>query len=181
MNTTEQMEKGADTKIDVKQEPTTAVERSGERRLRRWDPFEMFDELQDEMARMWGQTWPLMPRRLRRMAPRPTMWAPTVDVYEKDNTLVVKAELPGMKKEDIDVSLDQGDLVVRGERTAESEVKEDQYYRVERNYGSFYRRIPLPAEVSAEQISATYNDGVLEVRVRRPAQTQAEPRRIPLT
>jgi HSP20 family protein len=184
MNTTEYIDSGADTKIDVKQEPTTAVEMSGERHLRRRDPFEMFDELRDEVARLWGLAWPLMPRPLlrplRHMALTPAMWAPTVDVYEKDNTLVVKAELPGVKKDDIDVSLDQGDLVIRGERTAESEVKEEQYYRVERSYGSFYRRIPLPAEVPAEQITATYNDGLLEVRVPRPAQTQAQPRKIPL-
>ena len=145
----------------------------------------MFDELQEEMMRLWGQAWPLRPRPLsrplRRMALTPTRWAPTVDVYEKDNTVTVKAELPGVKKEDIDVTLEQGDLVIRGERKAESEVKEDNYYRMERSYGTFYRRIPLPFEVKAEQSTAQYKDGVLEVRVPRPAHEQPQPQKIPLT
>jgi HSP20 family protein len=178
-------EKNAETKVDVKSETTSAPEKREERRLRRWDPFEMFDEMQDEMMRLWGQAWPLMPRPLsrplRRLALAPTMWTPSVDVYEKDNTLVVKAELPGMTKEDIEVTLDQGDLVIRGERKAESEVKENQYYRLERSYGSFYRRIPLPFEVKAEQITANYTEGVLEVDVPRPAQEQPQPHKIPLT
>ena len=177
-------EKNTEAKVDVKPEATTALEKREERRLRRWDPFEMFDDLQEEMARLWGQAFPLMPRPvsrpLRRMAQAPTMWTPSVDVYEKDGNLVVKAELPGMKKEDIEVALDQGDLVIRGERKAESEVKEENYYRVERAYGSFYRRIPLPFEVKPDQITASYNDGVLEVRIPRPAQERPQPQRIPL-
>jgi HSP20 family protein len=114
------------------------------------------------------------------MALAPTIWRPSVDVYEKDGNLVIKAELPGMKKEDIEVALDQGDLVIRGERKAESEVKEENYYRIERNYGSFYRRIPLPFEVKPDQITASYNDGVLEVRIPKPAQERPQPQRIPL-
>jgi HSP20 family protein len=185
MTTQETTEKGAGTKIDVKPEQTTAVERSGERRGRRWDPFELVDEMQDEMARLWGQAWPLMPRPLmrplRRMGAGPTMWMPTVDVYEQDDTVVVKAELPGLKKEDIEVTVDQGDLVIHGERTAESEVKEEHYYRAERSYGSFYRRIPLPPDVKTEQITATYKDGLLEIRVPKSAREQPLPRRVPLT
>jgi HSP20 family protein len=170
----------AETKGDVKPEATTAPQRRVGRRLRRRDPFEMFGELQDEMMRLWGQAWPLMPRPLRRMALMPTRWTPTTNVYEKDNTLVVKAELPGVKKEDIDVTLDRGDLVIRGERKAEREVKEENYYRVERSYGSFYRRIPLPFEVNVEQITAEYKDGVLEIRAPRSAQQQPQQQRIPL-
>jgi HSP20 family protein len=75
-----------------------------------------------------------------------------------------------MKKEDIDITLEQGDLVIRGERHAESELKEDAYYRAERSYGRFYRRIPLGFEVKADQIEARYGDGVLEVQVPLPAQ-----------
>ena len=177
-------EKNTEAKVDVKPEATTGLQKREEGGLRRWDPFEMFDEMQQQMARLWGQAFPLMPRPvsrpLRRMALAPTMWTPSVDVYEKDGNLVVKAELPGMKKEDIEVALDQGDLVIRGERKAESEVKEENYYRVERAYGSFYRRIPLPFEVKPEQIMASYNDGVLEVRIPKPAQEQSRPQRIPL-
>ena len=114
------------------------------------------------------------------MALAPTTWMPSVDVYEKDGNVVVKAELPGMKKEDIDITLDQGDLVIRGERKAESEVKEQDYYRLERCYGSFYRRIPLPFEVKPDQITASYTDGVLEVRIPKPPQEQPQPQKIPL-
>lgn len=175
-------EKDTEAKVDVKPEAPAALEKREERRPRRWDPFEMFDELQEEMARLWGQAFPLMPRPvgrpLRRLALAPSTWTPSVDVYEKDGTLVVKAELPGLKREDIEVALDQGDLLIRGERKAESAVKEENYYRVERTYGSFYRRIPLPFEVKPDQITAGYNDGVLEVRIPKPAQSQ--PQRIPL-
>jgi HSP20 family protein len=120
-------------------------------------------------------------RPLRRMALAPTTWSPSVDVYEKDNTLMVKAELPGVKKEDIAITLDQGDLLIRGERKAEHEVKEEQYYRMERSYGSFYRRIPLPSGVKADQIKATFNDGVLEVRIPTPAQEQPQEQKVPLS
>lgn len=139
---------------------------------RRWDPFTQLDALQDELQRIWGQTWPLMPRPLsgplRRLSLAPSAWAPTMDLFEKNGALVVKAELPGVKKEDIEVKVEQGDLVIRGARTVESEVKEEEYYRMERSHGSFYRRIPLPFDVQAEQITADFTDGLLEVRVPRP-------------
>jgi len=103
-----------------------------------------------------------------------------MDVYEKDNNIVVKAELPGLKKEDVEVELDNGSLVIRGESKTESEVKEDAYYRMERTSGSFYRRIPLPVEVEPQQVEATMTDGVLEVRIARPAESKPEARKIPV-
>lgn len=112
-----------------------------ERRLRLWDPAEMFEE----MTRFWGEAWPVALRPLtwplRRLTEAPT-WLPRMDVYERDDTLVVKAELPGVKKEDTEVTLERGDLIIRGERKAEQEVKEENYYRLERTYGSFFRRLP---------------------------------------
>lgn len=151
-------------------------------RLRRWDPLELFEEMQEEMARLWGETGPLAARRLtwplRRFSPAPMAWMPRMDVYEKDNTLVVKAELPGVKKEDIEVAVDNGDLVIRGERQAEQEVKEENYYRMERTSGSFYRRLPLPYEVKPDQIEASFNDGVLEVRMPRPSQEKPQPQKV---
>ena len=147
-------------------------------KLRRRDPFEMFEGFQDEMARLWGQTWPFRTWPLApRMTPTTetgTMWAPRVDVFEKDGDLVVKAELPGAKKEDIAVTMEQGYLVIRGEKKAETEVKEERYYRMEQSYGSFYRRLALPFEATADQIKATYTGGILEVHIPRPT-TEAEP------
>ena len=174
------------TMTEPKPQTTSEVTttKTTEQRPRRFDPFEMFDDLQQDMARLWSQTFPLTPRPLarpwRRTALAPSAWLPTTDVYEKDGMVVVKAELPGMKKEDIDVTLEQGDLIIKGERRAESEVVEDDYYRVERSSGSFYRRIPLGFEAKADQISARYSDGVLEVRAPRPAQDHPKAEKIEL-
>jgi HSP20 family protein len=92
---------------------------------------------------------------------------------------VVKAELPGAKKEDIEVTLDQGDLVIRGQKKAETEVKEEHYYRMEQSYGSFYRRLALPFETTAEQIKATYAEGILEIRIPKPT-TEVQPTPAPI-
>lgn len=162
-------------------EQAAAPVKAEPRRMGRWDPLQVFDELQEEMARLFGG----VPLALRPFAwPRPrlgqptTAWAPRMDVYEKNGTLIAKAELPGVKKEDIEITLEAGDLVIRGERKTESEVKEEAYYRMERTYGSFYRRLPLPFEVAPEAITATFADGILEVRVPRPTQPKPEARKI---
>ena len=184
MTSTDQgTDKGTDTKLAVK--PETTIEPAAERRMRRWDPFEMFDEMQQEMARFWSQALPIAPRAitrpLRRMSIAPTNWMPTIDVYEKDNRLMVKAELPGMNKEDIDVHIDQGDLVIKGERKLEREVKDEDFYRMERSYGSFYRRVPLGFDADPSQVSAKYNDGVLEVSIPKPRSVPPTPQKIPLS
>lgn len=91
--------------------------------------------------------------------------APTLDMYEEKNEVVVKAELPGMAKEDIDIKLSDSTLTLKGEKRKEEEVKEKDYYRCEREYGSFLRTVQLPAEVKADGAKATFKDGVLEVRL----------------
>jgi HSP20 family protein len=165
-------------------ETATAPAKSENGKLRRPDPFEMFETFQDEMARLWGQTWPFgswpLARRAAQTTEGTTLWAPRVDVFEKNGDFVVKAELPGAKKEDIEVTLEQGDLVIRGQKKAETEVKEEHYYRMEQNYGSFYRRLALPFETTAEQIKATYAEGILEIRIPKPA-TEAQPTPAPIT
>jgi HSP20 family protein len=172
--------KEPETKVEVK--PEAIVTRHEERPPRRFDPFEMFDEMQDEMARLWSQTWPFMPRPLARPLRRlaATAWTPRMDVFEKGGNLMVKAELPGLKREDIEVTLVEGDLVIRGERKAEHEVKEEHYYRMERSYGSFFRRVPLDFAPKAQEIKATYKDGVLEIVVPRPAETAPRMHKITL-
>jgi HSP20 family protein len=150
-----------------------------QRPLRGWDPFEMVTELQEELARRWGLGWPWTPGLVtRRLSEMSSPWTPRLDVYEKDNTLVAQAELPGVKKEDVQVTLDDGDLVIRGERKAEHEVKEQDYYRMERSYGSFQRRLPLPFDVKPEQVTANFKDGVLELRIPRPAESKSAPQTI---
>jgi HSP20 family protein len=158
-------------------EKTEIAVKPRETALSRRDPFEMLDALHEELSRLWGRGWPLT-WPTRRLAPGTSEWAPRVDVFEKNGNLIVKAELPGIRKEDVQVTLDQGDLEIKGERKSESEVKEDNYYRSERSYGSFYRRMALPFEVKPEQIKATLKDGVLEVSMPRPPESKPEPRKI---
>ncbi len=153
-----------------------------EQPLRRRDPFELMNELREDMARLWREGWPaaVWGRNWpsRRPATTAAPWAPTMDVYENEGALMVKAELPGVKKNDVDVSLDRGDLVIRGERKEEHEVKDEDYHRMERSYGSFYRRLPLGFEVKPEQIKANFSDGVLQVRIPMPAEERPQPQRI---
>jgi HSP20 family protein len=99
-------------------------------------------------------------------------WVPDIDVFEKDGTVIVRADLPGMKREDIDVSVERGMLVIRGSRREESEVKEKDYYRSERVTGEFYRSVAFPEGADPSKIEATYRDGVLEVKLPRPAATK---------
>jgi HSP20 family protein len=144
----------------------------------------MLETLQSEMSRFWGEGWPLGPfatrRPLRRLFQTPTAWAPRMDVYQKDGRLVVQTELPGVKKEDVQVAVEDGDLVIRGERKSESEVKEEEYYRLERSAGTFYRRLPLGGAVEAGQIKATFADGVLEVTMPTPGPARPAATAIPI-
>lgn len=92
-------------------------------------------------------------------------WAPRLDAYEKDGELFVKADLPGVKKEDVSVTFEDGYLILKGERKEEKEIKEENFYRSECDYGTFLRRIPLDFEADPGLIKAVFKDGVLEVRV----------------
>lgn len=103
-------------------------------------------------------------------------WEPSVDVYEQDDTYVVKAELPGVKKDDIDVSVSGDTLTIKGERKAETETEEENYYLAERSYGSFMRSMALPSTVDADNIEANYDDGVLEVKL--PKSSKEESRKV---
>ena len=95
-------------------------------------------------------------------------WHPVVDMFEKDDTYVVKAELPGLKKEDISIDIEDRVLTLKGERKYENEVKEDHYYRRERSYGKFQRAFRLPTDINPDQVKAKFNDGVLEIEVPKP-------------
>jgi HSP20 family protein len=103
-------------------------------------------------------------------------WVPPVDIYEADGQLVLKAELPDMRREDIDVTVENGTLTIRGERTLDSEIKQESFHRVERAYGSFVRTFSLPATVDAGKIGAEYKNGVLTVKL--PFREEAKPRTI---
>ncbi|MDQ7055352.1 MAG: Hsp20/alpha crystallin family protein [Persephonella sp.] len=92
-------------------------------------------------------------------------WNPRVDIYEKDNKLIIEAEIPGAKKEDVEVKIKDNAVVIRGEVKKEEEEKEKTYYRSERFYGVFERVIPLPVEVKTEEAKATFENGILKVEI----------------
>ena len=150
-------------------EAMTAPVKVEEKRPVRRDPATFFEAMQDEVERLWGRTPFAFRPPTRRNGETPELWAPRIDIFEKDGALMVKAELPGVKKEDVSVALDDGDLIIRGERKTESEVKEEDYHRMEWSYGEFYRRLPLPFEAQVEGIKASFTDGVLEISVPKPA------------
>jgi len=127
--------------------------------LVRWDPFREFAQIQD---------------RLNALS---SAWVPPVDIYQNgDNELVLKAELPDMTREDIDVTVDNGTLTIKGEKKFAGEPKEDQFHRIERRYGAFSRSFSLPQTVDAGKVSAEYKNGVLTVRL--PVREEAKPRSI---
>jgi len=103
-------------------------------------------------------------------------WMPAVDVFEKEDRFVVKAELPGMKEDDINVSVVGDALSIKGEKKTETEIKDEDYYRCERSYGTFYRSIPIPSNVDANKIEASFDDGVLEVAL--PKSAKIKPKKI---
>ena len=97
-------------------------------------------------------------------------WYPVVDMFENDDSFVIKAELPGMGKDDIVVDVKDRVLTLKGERNYDSEVKEENYYRRERSYGKFQRTFSLPADVDADKIKAEFKDGQLKIEVPKPAE-----------
>ena len=136
------------------------------------DPFREFAAMQDRMNRLFGNVY----LRDEDTGFRGT-WAPAVDIFETDNhDLVVRAELPGMTRDDIEVSVENSTLVLKGEKKFDAEVKEEHYRRVERTYGTFHRSFSLPNTVDTNKVSADYKNGVLTVKL--PFKEEAKPRTI---
>lgn len=102
----------------------------------------------------------------------PSMWSPHIEVFERNGKLVIQADLPGMKRDDINVRIEDDEVIIQGERRQEQTSDQGGYYRSERSYGSFYRTIPLPEGTSAESANATFRDGVLEIELEAPRQQQ---------
>jgi HSP20 family protein len=123
-------------------------------------PFGDFERMRREMDHLWNSFFDL---ESRRKGDHPGDWFPTLDVSETKNEIVVKAEVPGMDPKEIDISLSDGVLSIRGERKQEKEEKEEDYHLVERSYGSFARSVSLPKEVKHDKISASYKNGVLKI------------------
>ena len=144
--------------------------------LSRWEPLREFAIMQDRVNRV---------NRLSRETYGPegpeealttTSFAPPVDIYEDEHNIVLKLEVPGIDEKDIDVRIDNNTLTVHGERKIEQEEKEENFRRVERQYGAFTRSFTLPSSVDPGQVSADYNKGVLKIKLAKKA--EAKPKRI---
>ena len=107
-----------------------------------------------------------------------SVWSPQVEVFERGGQLVVRADLPGMTKDDINIDVTDDSLIIRGERKSEREENEEGYYRSECSYGSFYRQIPLPEGINAEDADATFRNGVLEITMPAPQRAEQRGRRL---
>ncbi len=140
-------------------------------RLSTWDPFRDILGFQDRFNRPLGDTQGHLSSIEGFGA-----WIPPVDVIEKDDRLIFRAEIPGVNRDDIDVNVENGTLVLRGEKKQETQVDNESAHRVERSYGSFSRSFALPTSVAADRITANYRDGVLEVVL--PKAEEAKPRKI---
>lgn len=141
--------------------------------LEGWTPFDRLSSLRDEMNRLFDVSLPGFGSRDMSLF---SGWTPALDVYQDKDNLFVKAELPGMKKEDIDISLEKGVLSISGERKDEKESGEGENYRSERYFGKFHRSIALPMTFDAAKVSASYTDGVLTVKL--PKSEEAKPKQI---
>lgn len=142
--------------------------------LRRWRPYDQLDEVGSELDRAFGWAfqnpwWPTL---------REDGFAPAADVTEDENHFTVHVDLPGMKQSDIDVTIDGSTLTIQGEKKRESEVNQDNYYRVERNYGKFSRSFTLPSSVDSSKIEANYKDGVLTISIPKTAEARSRKIRI---
>lgn len=142
--------------------------------LARWNPNRDMMSVRDEMSRVLNEV-------LGRGASDESAWVsgawtPPVDIYETDEALVMKAELPGFSRDDISIEMKENTLVIKGERKHEDEVKEGNYHRMERSYGAFQRAFMLPMTVDQEKVKASYKDGILELRL--PKVQAAQPKRI---
>lgn len=137
------------------------------------------DEVDDLFAR-FGLGRRLFPeRRLTDLVPAAVpVWAPQIEVFERGDQTVVRADLPGLKKEDVRINVEDDVLTLQGERKDEREEKRDGYYHSERSYGSFYRSVPLPEGVDADQVKANFKDGVLEVTMPTPPRAESRRRQV---
>src|ERR1700716_2427615 len=142
--------------------------------LTRWEPFREFSTLQDRMNRLFRESYNNEAGQDESLTS--SSFAPAVDVYEDEHNVSLKIEVPGIDEKDIDVRIENNTLVVHGERKIDKEEKEENYRRVERQYGSFTRTFTLPSTVDHENVQADYDKGVLKIKLAKKA--EAKPKQI---
>ena len=172
----------AKNKTEEKETKGQKPERSGE--LNRWEPFgrgrPFMRRFGEEMSHAFddfgfGRGW-LTPRSWRGL--QGAEWLPQVETFEREGQFVVRADLPGLTKDDVRVEVTDDAVTIEGERHSEHEQKREGYYHSERSYGKFYRRLPLPEGVNAENASATFRNGVLEIMMLAPKREERKARRL---
>lgn len=139
--------------------------------MTRWEPVGNLAALHDQFSRLFESGFPA-----RADNSALTTWAPAVDIYETENELVLKADLPEISEKDLDVGVENSTLTIRGERKFEKKVEEGSYLRTERTYGSFSRSFSLPSTVNTDAIKAGYKDGVLTVEL--PKRAESKPKQV---
>lgn len=139
--------------------------------ITRWDPFHNLSTLEEQVNRLFEGSLPG-----RSGESHLTTWAPAVDIYETENELVLKADLPEVNEKDLDIRIESNKLTIKGERKFEEKVKEGNYLRIERTYGSFSRSFSLPSTVDSGSIKAEYKNGALTVEL--PKRAESKPRQV---
>ncbi len=145
------------------------MQRYRPRAIAPWREVEDMESWMDEFFRGWPSSWQRVPAEER-------AWAPGVEMYEKDDSIIVRAEMPGMSREDIDVLVVGDMLTISGERKASEEIKDEEYYRCEFAYGKFSRSVSLPTAVDTGKVQATYKNGLLEITL--PKTEEAKPKKV---
>jgi HSP20 family protein len=139
----------------------------------RWDPFREMVTIRDKMNRLFEDVFTGRGEEKEMVA---SSWAPSVDIYETENELILSAEVPGIEEKDIEIKVEDSTLTIRGERKFEKETKEENYHRIERSYGSFSRSFTLPNYVDQDKIQAEHENGVLKITM--PKKMELKPRTV---
>ena len=142
--------------------------------ITKWEPIKDLITLQDRMNRLFDES--MRGIRPGEEALNSALWSPAVDIYETENEVILKAELPEINQKDIDIQVENNTLVLRGERRFEKEAKRENFHRIERAYGAFARSFTLPAAIDQERIRADYKDGILKVVM--PKREEIKPKQI---
>jgi len=140
----------------------------------RWRPGRELSTIRDEVNRLFDDFFSGLPERRRELLEGE--WLPSVDIAETDDSVVVKAELPGVEQNDVSITIVNDVLTLKGEKKEEKEINKENYHRVERSYGSFQRSLSLPTGVQSDKTKATYKDGVLTITI--PKAEEAKPKTI---
>ena len=139
----------------------------------RWDPLRDLTTLRERMNRLFEEAYTSRGEEKDLVSSK---WNPSVDIYEKENAIVLKAELPGIDENDIELKIEDSTLTLKGDRKFEKETKEENYHRIERSYGSFYRSFTLPRNIDQDKIKAESENGILKVTL--PKKAELKPKKV---